>query len=290
MVKKPIIIVGTGRCGSTIFQQVLGAHPEIAWLSSIYDWYPHWPAANQVLLKIADLPVIGPYLKEQKILKPWEPYGIWDQQYPGFSRPFRDLRADDVTSRVKKRMQRVATQMITAERHRLMIKITGWPRIGFLHEIFPDAKFIHVVRDGRAVTNSMLNVDWWTGWQGAENWGWGELTAAEKAQLQQYDQSYVALASIEWNHLMKAMDVAKQTVDANDFLEIRYEDFCDDVEGAMRGVADFCELRWNDVIATQMRVYHISEKNYKWKEELTIAQQEIMNKIMHDYLVHYHYL
>ncbi len=290
MVEKPIIIVGTGRCGSTIFQQVLGAHPEIAWLSAVYHWYPGWTSANQTMLRIADLPVIGHYLKHKKILKPWEPYGIWDRQYPGFSSPFRDLHRDDVTPKVKKRMRQVTAQMITAERHRLMIKITGWPRVGFLHEIFPDAKFIHVVRDGRAVTNSMLNVQWWTGWRGVENWGWGALTPAEEELWDRYQQSFVALASIEWNHLMDAMDCAKAAVNPDNFLEIRYEDFCEDVKGTMGDVATFCDLAWNDSIGEQMAAYSISEKNYKWQEELTEAQQEMMNTIMGRHLKRYDYL
>lgn len=290
MVRQPIIIVGTGRCGSTIFQQVLSEHPEIAWLSSVYDWYPRVPAINQVLMKVVDYPLIGNYLKRQKVFRPWEPYAIWDRHYPGFSRPFRDLRVDDVTPLAKKRFHKIAAQMVTPKRHRLMIKITGWPRLRFLAEIFPDAKFIHVVRDGRAVVNSMLNVKWWTGWKGPTNWGWGELNETEKAQLAKYRQSFIALASVEWNHLIRAMATAKQEIDPNNFLEMRYEDFCENVVGAMYDVAAYCHLSWHDRIAAAVGAYQISEKNYKWQEELTPAQQAMMNDIMACYLKQYHYV
>ena len=30
---KPIIIVGTGRCGSTVFHRLLAKHPGVMWLS-----------------------------------------------------------------------------------------------------------------------------------------------------------------------------------------------------------------------------------------------------------------
>jgi len=241
-------------------------------------------------MKAIDYPIVGSYLRTQKALRPWEPYGIWDSVYPGFSKPFRDLRADDVTDKVKSRMKKVTAQMITPKRNRLMIKITGWPRIGFFSEIFPDAKFIHIVRDGRAVVNSMLNVHWWTGWKGTSSWGWGELTPEEQTQLTTYGHSFVALASIEWNHLMQAMEVAKQAVDPANFLEIRYENFCADVVGITRTVAEFCELPWNDSIAAAMGAYQINEKNYKWQEELTATQQGVMNDIMAPYLKQHHYL
>ncbi|MEZ4620965.1 MAG: sulfotransferase [Caldilineaceae bacterium] len=290
MVDKPIIIVGTGRCGSTIFQQVVCEHERLAWLSAMFDYYAGNPSVNRLLLGAADLPGIGAYLRKQKFLRPWEPYPIWEQNCPGFKEPHRDLRADDVTPVVKKKMQKAAAALVTPKRDRLLIKITGWPRIGLLQEIFPDAKFIHIVRDGRAVVNSLLNVDWWSGWGGPDNWRWGTLTPAQRAQWESYNRSFVALASLEWNILMDAMRCAQHYVPAENFMEIRYEDFCDDTVGITKSVMDFCELDWSATLATAVATYNIRNTNYKWEKELTPPQQEIMNNIMGPYLRQYHYL
>lgn len=290
MVEKPIFIVGTGRCGSTIFQQVVCEHPRLAWLSATFDYYAGNPAINRWLLGLADLPVAGPYLRKQKLLRPWEPYPIWEQNCPGFKEPHRDLRADDVTPVVKKNMQQAAAGLVTAKRDRLLVKITGWPRIGLLQEIFPDAKFIHIVRDGRAVVNSLLNVDWWSGWKGPDAWRWGTLTATQRAQWEGYNRSFVALASIEWNILMDAVHCAQQYAPPQNFLEIRYEDFCEDTVGISKTVMAFCELEWSPHVATAVSTYHIRNTNYKWQKELTAPQQEIMNDIMGPYLRQYHYL
>ncbi len=40
---KPIIIVGTGRCGSTIFHRLLAKHPNAMWLSGFCDRFPTRP-------------------------------------------------------------------------------------------------------------------------------------------------------------------------------------------------------------------------------------------------------
>ena len=39
-VAKPIFIVGTGRCGSTAFHRLLGAHPQLMWLSGFAEEFP----------------------------------------------------------------------------------------------------------------------------------------------------------------------------------------------------------------------------------------------------------
>jgi len=45
-------------------------------------------------------------------------------------------------------------------------KFTGWPRAGFIRVAFPDARFIHAIRDGRAGVASDLQVSWWRGYLG----------------------------------------------------------------------------------------------------------------------------
>lgn len=71
-----------------------------------------------------------------------------------------------MTVEIKRKLPVVLSKTLTKKRNRLLFKITGWPRVGFLHEIFEDAKFIHLIRDGRAVAYSLLQQPWWEGWRG----------------------------------------------------------------------------------------------------------------------------
>src|SRR5215211_3537507 len=43
-VEKPIIIVGTGRCGSTLLHRVVARHEDLGWLSPYNEVFPtqHW--------------------------------------------------------------------------------------------------------------------------------------------------------------------------------------------------------------------------------------------------------
>ena len=207
-INKPVIIVGTGRCGSTVFHRLLAKHSDVMWLSGFCDRYPSRPLWNQRAVTAMDNPVLR-RLMERRV-QPGECYLFWDRYTYGFSEPCRDLVRTDVTTRVKSQLLAALGKMLTHKRNRLLIKITGWPRIGFLDEIFPDAKFVHILRDGRSVASSLLHVDFWRGWYGPQGWRAGLLSPEDEATWEAYDRSFVALAGLEWRIQMRAIEAARR--------------------------------------------------------------------------------
>jgi hypothetical protein len=238
-------------------------------------------------MRLLDSPLPERYVR--KLIYPVEAYDFWDYHCMGFSEPCRDLVKEDVTPRTKKHVNKIMSSMLTAKRSRLMVKITGWPRIGFLKEMFPDAKFIHVYRDGRAVVNSLLNVRWWSGWHGPEQWRWGKFSKEQHERWEQYGKSFVALAAIEWEILMEAQEKAKQTIPAEDMLEVRYEEFCQNPVGLFKQTMEFGQLAWTPEFEATVRGFSIESADYKWQEQLTKTQQEILNDCLRDSLQKYEY-
>ena len=154
-IKNPIIIIGTGRSGSTLLHNLLGEHENVAWLSPyIADKYREKPDYRKILMDLIDVPILGQFVKNK--FSPGESYWFWEERVKGFMLPFRDLVADDVTPKQKETVNNAMSKILTNKRNRLLLKITGWSRIGFLNEIFSEPHFIHIVRDGRAVTNSLM--------------------------------------------------------------------------------------------------------------------------------------
>jgi hypothetical protein len=285
--KNPIIIVGTGRCGSTIFHHLFATHPNVMWLSGFSDRYPTKPAVNRWAVTALGNPVIRRILGEK--IQPGECYVFWDRHAYGFSSAFRDLLKEDVTPRIKKQVRRATEAMLTPARHRLLIKIAGWSRIGFLKEIYPDAKFVHIVRDGRAVASSVLHVDFWRGWRGPQGWNAGMLSPADQAVWDGTNQSFVALAGIQWQLRTRAMEAARQRIDPADFYEIKYEEFCEQPIDIFRRVLDFAGLPQSAAFEREIKKASIKNMSNRWRDDLTPDQQKVLDDLLRDDLQHYGY-
>jgi Sulfotransferase family len=287
MIEKPIFVVGAGRSGSSLFHQMFTEHPHVAWMSTLCDRHPEHLGRHRALMYGIDLPLIGRLFRRR-----WESaecYDFWNYFYRGFAQPCRDLRADDATPRVKAILRRALEGLVTPRRSRPLVKITGWPRLGFLHAVFPDAHFIHVYRDGRAVANSLLQVDFWRGWQGPAQWRWGTLDAELQQEWESHGRSFVALAGIQWKILMRAVESARKLIPAGKFMDVRYEDFAKNPIETLRQVAGFCDLGWAGGFEQALSRYEVESANYKWQKDLDPAQQRVLLAVLGEELRKYGY-
>ncbi len=286
-VTKPIFIVGTGRCGSTAFHRLLATHPQVMWLSGFCERYPANPSWNRWAVTAMGSPLLRRLLGRR--IQPGECYHFWDRYSYGFSQPCRDLVREDVTPRTKKHVRAVMEQMLTPARSRLLVKITGWPRIGLLQEIFEDAKFIHIVRDGRAVASSLLHVSFWPGWRGPEGWGAGPLSPEDDAAWKRHNRSFTALAGLEWKIRNRAMEAARRALDPKAFCEVKYETFCERPMETFRQVLEFAELPASAAFERQVKAASIKNMSNRWRESLTAGQQAELNDLLREDLLQYGY-
>lgn len=287
-VKSPIFIIGAGRSGSTIFQRMFCAHTNVAWFTRFHAKYKSNIEPLKYLTYIGDFPIVGPRLRS--FLDPGEFYEIWELTNPGFSTPCRDLQALDVTNKNRKNIISLLSKIVTKRKNRPLIKLTGWPRVGFLKEIFPDAKFIHVIRDGRAVANSTMQVNFWWGWRGPYNWRWGNLDERYNEEWIKHEKSFVALAGIQWKILMDSIAEVRKHVDDRNFLEVQYESLCKDPINVFKDVVDFCELEWTGKFEKDLARFSLRSQDFKWSEDLTDDQKNILEGILSEHLKRHKYL
>jgi Sulfotransferase family len=204
-----LFVLGTGRCGSTLVADLLAAHPDIGWISS----YP------EPLGRVARTAGMKP--------NPSEAYALLREQVsPMLVDPCRDLTAEDAAPWLEQRLRDFFDRRALQQgRPVFMHKFTGWPRARLLAAVFPEAKFVHVVRDGRSVANSLLQVRWWRGYHGVPGWSFGDLSEQERGDWEAAGQSWAYLAGLEWKRLMEAFASAKEEIEPDRWLDLRYEDF-----------------------------------------------------------------
>ena len=225
-----VFIIGTGRCGSTLITELLAAHPDIGFISNIDDNLSRFNFLgkfNNLLFRSE----LGRFTKKGGLrYAPSEAHRLISEQVsPIYADSSRDLYCEDVTPWMKQRFAQFFEARIRAQGKAVFLhKYTGWSRVGFFSTIFPEAKFVHIIRDGRAVANSWLQMPWWNGYKGPENWHWGPLPESYQSEWLTGHQSYVLLAGIGWKMLMDSLEKGCSQLQRENFLQLRYEDFLKD--------------------------------------------------------------
>ena len=268
---QPIFVVGTGRSGSTIFFDIFARHPNVAWLSSRAWDHSQSPGLNKFVMNLRGVRYIDELLGDH--LGPSEAYRFWDLNCPGFSNPYRDLTAEDVTPIASMRLRESVASTLTRKRNRFLAKFTGWPRVRYLREIFSQARFIEVTREPAATVSSLLLVPFWDGWRGPPNWRRGPLPPDLDALWRREQQSFVALAAIEYVIVQRAMEQCRATLPADQMRAISYSSLCADPVAVFREVAEFCHLEWSGWFEKQIRKAPFANRDDKWRKTLTDAQQ-----------------
>jgi len=162
---------------------------------------------------------------------------------PTITEPSRDLLAADAIPWLAGRFRSfLATRAAAARTPVFLHKFTGWPRTGFVTAVLPEARFINVVRDGRAVVASGLKTPWWRGHLGPERWPWGPLPPEYAAEWEASGRSFVLLAGLGWKLLMDAYASARELVPADRWLDVRYEDVLADPRSCFKRLLAHMEL------------------------------------------------
>ena len=57
----------------------------------------------------------------------------------------------------------------------------------------------------------------------------------------------------------------------------------------LKRIADHCELSWTKEYEHAVRKQYVRSENQKWKQDLTPAQQEILEEVLRPHLIKYGY-
>jgi len=165
---KPIFIVGFPHSGTSVLTSIFKEHPDLAnWTEASEVWESFWEEGLD-----EDFDKLVP--KYEKDVDPIDSLRIKDAFY-------RFLNSQKKKRFVNKNPRNTV-------------------RILYIKKMFPDAKIIHIYRDGREVVNSVTR---------------------------NLDESMIEIICDRWVRVMNEVKKQKKEISDSDFYEIKYEDFCE---------------------------------------------------------------
>ncbi|SES71639.1 Glycosyltransferase involved in cell wall bisynthesis [Salinibacillus kushneri] len=212
----PIFIGGAGRSGTTLLRVMLNAHPnlcsgpEFKMLQQIANLY------NQ-MISIKDIR---------------KAYGL---DIEDINTSFNNF----ISSFFEKfKMESNANRIVEKTPHNVLI-------MKELVKIFPDAKFIHVVRDGRDVASSLVTMDWYD-FQG---------------NPLPYVQN-IRNATDYWKQVLtKSIQDSRDPILKGKVMFIKYEDLITEPKKIIKDVLVFLDETWSDQVLNYVNVDRGYEPN-----------------------------
>jgi hypothetical protein len=219
---RPIFIVGSPRSGTTLMRSIVDAHPNV--------FCPSWETGLFVHLGAMLDGDLRTVMKKEK-----DNFPLSRSELVEWARK----AAEDLMGRFGARSGKPRwAEKTPAHVH----------HIGLIHEVFPEAQLVHMIRCGYDVVKSLQNMAW-----APRRIRWSTHT---------------------WVASVRAGREAGARLPAGQYTEVRYEELVAEPERVLRGLCDFL----GEPFAPQMLEFHDPEKN-SWKAAL----QPLQNKPVHDY-------
>ncbi|MBM4035606.1 MAG: sulfotransferase [Planctomycetes bacterium] len=253
-VDRPIFIVAPHRSGTTLLYEVMGRHPGVGYLNLGNCRWPRSPRIARLLTRLG----IGD--------KPREAQVVWDR----FWRTDDDcMGAEDATPEAIAWHRRLtATVLRLRGAPRFVAKYPRFSlRMGWLNAVFPDALFVHILRDWRAVVSSTLvrrskRIHRSRKWYGMRIPGWRQMD----------DVPWPIAAGRQYRVTTQAIE-GQGPVFGSRFLSVRYGRLCAEPVATLRRIIDHCGLSWTAAFE-QAVPRELKSANYKWRETLDPADIE----------------
>jgi hypothetical protein len=224
---QPVFVVGHRKTGTTLLQDLLDGHPELAVLPGESNHFLTFPAQSARSLEVAS------YAQQWWMLRLISPSGIppfwalgkpWETASDPYLAFTTSLLGMAAANPGRDALGIAAAALAPAERSAWVEKTPGHEHcLERILEAYPHARFVHVVRDPRSVAAAIVRLD--------------------RATDQPTDLVDVGLA------IRRSFEAAERNRGQR-YLVVRYEDLVADPEAVMRRVADFAGIDWADSLLT----------------------------------------
>jgi hypothetical protein len=268
-------VIGPPRSGTTLLYKLLCLHPDAAWISNWVARFPRIPelgVLNRVARRMPTRQRRVWFAEGGNAYVYGNARGLVQRVFPMPVEGEPIYRAAGVP-RAAGSAAGPADDLIQAfegiRRHSggsvfISKRIGNNQRIGLLADTFPGARFVSLLRDGRAVACSLSRVDWWRDtvvpWYGATPRDW-ETEGRDPWEL----------CARTWVEELLELRDGLRAVPSEQVLEVRYETLVEDPLAVVDGVARFAGLSPDPRWTASLRRLSYPNRNEAWRRELEPA-------------------
>jgi hypothetical protein len=269
-IDRPIMIVCTGRSGSTVFYRILARHRDVGFLSTLNQTFPRqlWLS---VFSRLYSLPLLDRIRDHRLFPKPFSPYNFWEQFLPGITQHERPLLPTDVPEESIEPLRKTIAKILQYQhQQRFVMKVTGWARMGYFARIFPGIRFIYLKRHPRDVVSSWVQAGWLNVTSSVDSaaWEWGTVPQEYIKIWQELGGGPLLSAAIKTQ--LDIDDIRRNmALFPNCCFELNYEDFVHDPVSCLRETLEFCELEWYEDFEKLIKKTQLYNYTDKWKKFMT---------------------
>jgi hypothetical protein len=274
--QKVTFLVGAGRSGTTLLYKLLCLHPGIAYISNYenkFKWFPDGLAAglisNRIDAKVnawfnkrGNAYFINRPLAKKVFPTPHEgesvyascgmPLRYWPGHYPN------EAMQEGLRTRFMKIQTGAKAQIFLSKRTANNRRITQ------LQSIFPNAQYIHLIRDGREVAHSLSRVEWWnnhTVW-------WDGRTAL---QMERAGEDRLTICAKNWAYEMRELRKQLATINNERILELRFENLLSNPIDILKSILNFLGLTMTTDFCDAVDSLELSHRLPAWTDRWTTA-------------------
>lgn len=229
----PVFIVGPLRSGTTLLRLLVGNHPNILGIGEFEE------AVSQA--KVGEWPAIKDFHLYLRNDRAFQDHGYTIDETLNYE--------DLVKSFLAQAFDRDPKSIVSASIH---------SNFDLLPKLWPEARYIHLLRDPRDVARSCIGMGWVGNvWQGSEYW-------IEPEQ--------------RWDNLCEEVDESKR-------LEVRYESLVKDPKACLQRICDFLEVEYTDEMLNIDKISTYSKPSSsfseQWKTKLTEEEIQLVEERCH---------
>jgi hypothetical protein len=220
-----VFFVGCPRSGTTLLRRIGDAHPELAIIRELH-WLPLWWKRR-----------VG-ITSDGFVTKELVTRLVGDRRFRQLEVPAERV-AELVREGRPKHYTRFVTELFDLHGEAKGKRLVGekTPRyvrhVRALHSLWPQAKIVHLIRDGRDVCLSLLD------WSKAER---------DVGRLPTWDEDRVTTAALYWEWNVRLGREAGVSLRPDLYYELRYESLVADPEAECAGLCRFLGIRYDDAM------------------------------------------